>query len=55
MDKPTRTNIFPDKPTKDLNSSLEKLDRHLRQGAKVSNMSIVTQKSRVNNHNNTEQ
>ena len=40
-DKPTLTNIFPDKHTKDLNSSFEKLDRHLGYGAKVAIMSIL--------------
>ena len=40
-DKPTGKNIFPDKRTTDLNSSLEKLDRHLCSWAQVSNLSIL--------------
>ena len=37
----TRKHIFPDKHTRDLNKSLEKLDRHMRHGAQVSNFSIL--------------
>ncbi len=40
-DKPTGKNIFSDKRTRDLNSSLEKLDRQLRYGAQVPNLSIL--------------
>ena len=33
--------IFPDNRTRDLNASLEKLDRHMRHGVKVTNFSIL--------------